>query len=207
MKDLRDIIARNLVELRTKAGMTQAALAAKLNYSDKAVSKWERAESIPDIAVLKEIADLFGVSVDYLLTEEHRRDREEEARDAARRRKNRNLVSFLSAGLIWLVATALFVCFAMAGISPRIPLWMIFIYAIPVSVIVFLIFNSIWGKRVIRLILISLLLWSSLLAVFLTLLFAAERGGGLWMIFLLGIPAEILIFLWSGLAFGRKKQN
>ena len=74
MVDLREIIAKNICDLRIGAGMTQSNLAAVLNYSDKAVSKWERAESIPDIEVLKEIADLFGVSVDYLLGRTNRKE-------------------------------------------------------------------------------------------------------------------------------------
>ena len=72
MEDPKEIIARNIVDLRRKNGMTQLELAEKLNYTDKAVSKWERGESIPDVAVLKTIADLFGVTVDYLLTAEHK---------------------------------------------------------------------------------------------------------------------------------------
>jgi len=69
MENLRLIIARNITELRREAGLTQLELAEKLNYSDKAVSKWERAESVPDIAVLKAVADLFGVTVDELISE------------------------------------------------------------------------------------------------------------------------------------------
>ncbi len=71
MQDLKPIIAKNIAELRKAASMTQIELATRLNYSDKAVSKWERGESIPDVGVLKEIADLFEVRVDYLLTEDH----------------------------------------------------------------------------------------------------------------------------------------
>ena len=67
MTDLRAVIAKNICDLRTEAGMTQAKLAEVLNYSDKAVSKWERAEAIPDVTVIKAIADYFGVSLDYLL--------------------------------------------------------------------------------------------------------------------------------------------
>ena len=74
MEDLREIIAKNICVLRTKEGMTQSRLAALLNYSDKAVSKWERAESMPDIAVLKQIADIFHVSVDYLLGRTNRKE-------------------------------------------------------------------------------------------------------------------------------------
>ena len=69
--ELKQVIADNVSSLRRDAGMTQAELAEKLNYTDKAVSKWERGESCPDITVLKTIAELFGVTVDYLITREH----------------------------------------------------------------------------------------------------------------------------------------
>ena len=108
MVDLREIIAKNICELRTGAGMTQSKLAEALNYSDKAISKWERAESVPDIAVLKQLADLFGVSVDYLLSDEH----ELPPPDATLTRtvkRNRFIVSSLAAMLVWLIATYVFI--------------------------------------------------------------------------------------------------
>ena len=71
MADLKSIIAKNIVTLRQSAKMTQSDLAEQLNYSDKAISKWERAESMPDITVLKAIADLFSVPLDYLVQEAH----------------------------------------------------------------------------------------------------------------------------------------
>ena len=67
MEPIKSTIAKNIVRLRQASGMTQAELAAKLNYSDKAVSKWERGESLPDVAVLAQIADLFQVSMDWLV--------------------------------------------------------------------------------------------------------------------------------------------
>ena len=76
MDDLKRIIAKNITDLRKAADMTQAQLAEKLNYSDKAVSKWERGDAIPNIVTLKEVADLFAVTVDYLITEEHTAERE-----------------------------------------------------------------------------------------------------------------------------------
>ena len=51
MDELKNIVASNLIELRVASGMTQSQLAEKINYSDKSVSKWERAEAIPDVAV------------------------------------------------------------------------------------------------------------------------------------------------------------
>jgi len=68
MDELKIVFASNLIKLRTRAGMTQAELGEKLHYSDKSVSKWERGESVPDAYVLKCIAELFGVSVDYLIS-------------------------------------------------------------------------------------------------------------------------------------------
>ena len=68
MDELKLIFASNLIRLRTAAGMTQAELGEQLNYSDKSISKWERGEAIPDAAVLKRMSEIFGVTVDYLLT-------------------------------------------------------------------------------------------------------------------------------------------
>ena len=70
-EDIPKNIAKNITELRKNAGMTQARLAEEIGYSDKSVSKWERGDGVPDIVCLKNIADLFGVSVDYLLESEH----------------------------------------------------------------------------------------------------------------------------------------
>lgn len=71
MEDIRSVIAANITALRTSSGMTQLDLAEKLHYSDKAVSKWERGESVPEIGTLTAIADLFGVPLDYLVRSEH----------------------------------------------------------------------------------------------------------------------------------------
>ena len=74
MDELRSIFAENVAALRRAAGMTQLQMAERLNYSDKAISKWERGESIPDVAMLKAVADLFSVPVDYLLERTDKRD-------------------------------------------------------------------------------------------------------------------------------------
>lgn len=64
---MREInIARNITELRKQRGITQEGLAASLNISPQAVSKWETGISQPDTQTLPLIADYFGVSVDYL---------------------------------------------------------------------------------------------------------------------------------------------
>lgn len=64
------IFADKLIALRKKAGWSQEELAAKLNVSRQSVSKWEGAQSVPDIERILLISRLFGVSTDYLLKDE-----------------------------------------------------------------------------------------------------------------------------------------
>ncbi len=192
MDDLKRIIAKNIVELRKSMNWTQAEFAEKLNYSDKAVSKWERAESIPDVIVLKKIVDLFNVKIDYLFEPDHK-EKEDAARTASKlRNRNRLIVTLQSISLVFLVATILFVLVKIFSIEFGQPSWMVFVYALPVSCIVLLVFNSIWGKGKINFVIITSLVWSILLAVYLS--FESEN---LWLIFMIGVPAQIIIVLWA----------
>ena len=64
------ILADKIINLRKKAGMSQEELAYQLGVSRQAVSKWEGAQSIPDINKIIDMSALFGVSTDYLLKDE-----------------------------------------------------------------------------------------------------------------------------------------
>ncbi len=209
MTQLRDTIAKNICDLRTGAGMTQLALAEVLSYSDKAISKWERGESVPDIFMLKRIADYFGVSVDYLLEDEHTQGTEQMTEHTGATTRNRLVVSILATSLVWLIATLAFV--GMLIFCPDIVLrpWLMFVYAIPVSSIVALVFNSIWGRYKVNYLIISVLIWSVLLAAFMTLL--VIFGLNTWPIFLVGIPAQVIVIIWSCLTgktrIGRSKRK
>ena len=201
--ELREIIAKNLSSLRTGAGLTQLQLAEMLNYSDKAVSKWERAESVPDIFMLKRIADYFGVTVDYLLEEKHKVEQSSlTSVNIQSRNRTHAIISFLSAALVWLIATVVFVIVNIAAPDAIFSAWLAFIYAIPASAIVLLVFNSIWGKKRLNYLIISILVWALLLSVYITGLVFAEVN--IWLVFILGIPAEIIIILWSVLGHRKK---
>jgi transcriptional regulator with XRE-family HTH domain len=190
MADYKRIIANNITELRKAIPLTQAELAEKLNYSDKAVSKWERGESIPDVIVLKEIADIFGVTVDYLLEETHPLNGL--AQSIPRQIKiNRLLIASLSCMLVFLVATIAFVVLNTVATIPKI--WLAYIYCVPVCSIVLIIFNSIWGKTKFNFLFASLLLWSFLTSLYLTI------GYRYWILFIVGVPAQIIIIIWSGI--------
>ena len=67
MENIKEIIASNLASLRKERKFTQQELASKLNYSDKAVSRWEHAETLPDIETLCKICEIYGVKFEYLL--------------------------------------------------------------------------------------------------------------------------------------------
>lgn len=203
MAELREILARNLYELRSAAGLTQLTFAEKMNYSDKAVSKWERAESAPDIFMLKKIADFFDVTVDYLLTSEHKSDELPE-KISEKKKRQRAFISAISVVGVWLVAVAYFVIHLTFLPSATLPGWMAFIYAIPTSATVALVLNSLWGRRRIRFFIISVMVWSVILSIHLTLLTVLPFN--LWALYLVGVPAEIIILLVAGLA-GKKKNK
>lgn len=192
MKDIKEIIAANISELRRQSGLTQFELAEKLNYSDKSVSKWERGDSVPDITVLKEIADLFGVTLDYLVQETHEKAQETK-QTVGRRIYNHSFITGISVLLVWLVATLAFVVvdITIGGTKAH---WLSFVYAVPVSMIVWLVMNSVWFNRRRNFIIVSLLMWSCLAALFISLL---PLGINIWKIFILGAPAQIIILLWS----------
>ena len=143
MMDYKRIIANNITELRKAVPLTQAELAEKLNYSDKAVSKWERGESIPDVIVLKQIAELFGVTVDYLLEDVH--PLKSTAHNLPRQlKKNRVLIASLSCALVFLIATVTFVTLVLA--TEMSGAWLAYIYCLPICAILLIVFNTLWGR-------------------------------------------------------------
>ena len=193
MQDLKFIIAKNIQKLRQEKGMTQLQLAEKLNYSDKTVSKWERGESLPDIVVLKTIADLYEVTLDYLVEEEH--DRKPVTKEMMDRNYRRNcyIITGTSIFIVALMATLIYVILAMIFPGTSYP-WLCYAYAIPAALIVWLVFNSIWFNPRRNFMIVSLLVWSLLLALYLTF---SMLGFYIWPILLVGIPAQMIIWMWS----------
>ena len=188
MLDIKPIIAKNIAELRQSNGLTQLDLAEKLNYSDKAVSKWERGESLPDVTVLMQIAELFGVTLDWLVKEEHG-GTEETA--AVIHHHHRGFITGICLMLVWVIALFVFIMLMIASVPHA---WLSFIYALPVTAIVWLTLNSIWFNPRLNYAIISLLMWSVLAAIQLSFL---PAGINLSLIYLLGIPGQIIILMWS----------
>lgn len=193
MQDAKQTIAQNITALRQASKMTQIELAEKLNYSDKAVSKWERGESIPDVLVLKTIADLFGVTLDYLLEADHNEKPKPAQESPGYRHRNRKVTTTLSVLLVWFVATVSYVVMDLM-IPASVFKWLPFAWAVPVSMIVWLVFNSIWFNTRRNYSIISLLMWTGLGCVILTV---AALGFIPWKLLFLGILGQVAIILWS----------
>jgi len=183
MDEFKKTVARNIVTLRLACGMTQFELGEKLHYSDKSVSKWERGDALPDAYVLKQTAELFGVTVDYLLSPHE----DSEPLPVAPRYSKKVITSIAFFG-VWALSLLVFV---MLWLTLGKAVWQIFAATLPVSLLVVMILHLIWGNRIGNILLISGFTWSLLAACYLCLL----PLGNLWPIFLLGVPAQVLILL------------
>ncbi len=205
MNNIKSIIAQNITDLRRAKGLTQLELAEQLNYSDKAVSKWERAESMPDVSVLVEIADLFDVPLDYLVRAEHPKKEIQPSEDANEMSflYRKGYISGISILLVWLIAVLVYVLISFFAKDAHSQ-WLSFVYAIPVSAIVWLVFNSIWFNPRLNYFIVSLLMWSLFLSIQLTLFSLNIKAG---LIYLLGIPGQIIIILWALIKKPRKQEE
>ncbi len=196
-KDIKKTIADNICELRKANKLTQVELAEKLNYSDKAVSRWERGDTLPDIDILLKICDLFNVTFDYLISTEDKKEKEKQYTKA--QVGNHLTTTLLAISIVWLFATIVYVY---ANIILNITYWKIFVWAIPITAIVAVVSNVIWGKKKYAVYLESIMVWSILLAVFIQFL-----DYKMWMIFILGIPIEVIIILWANLRVKKSKNK
>lgn len=189
--ELKQIVAKNLVSLRKNAGLTQMELAEKLNYSDKAVSKWERGESLPDVETLKKIADLYHVSVDALLKEH--KDVTKKIQKISLTGGQKLLISLISVVLVWAVATAVYSILCWADVNTLYASYT-FIIALPITFIVVIVFNSLWGNIWINFLAISALLWTIALCIYLPINLSYKG-----LCFIVPIPLQVALVFFYGL--------
>ena len=187
MDELKVIIASNLIRLRNSAGMTQLELATRLNYTDKAVSKWERAESTPDVYVLKQIADIYGVTVDYIITEHDEWDKPTVIDELKFRPKT------LAAVVAMAIYTAAVILFVLLWILGAGIVWELFVYAIPVAAVAMLVLNTLWRKGKGNIYIVSVIVLGIIAVLYSSFYHALQLN--LWQLFLIAIPAEAVVIL------------
>ena len=194
---IRSVLAEKLAAYRKRAGLTQAELAEKLNYSDKSISKWERGDGMPDLLVLCRLADLYDIPLDAFL-------REGSLVRSQREQKSRHIIiTLISIGLAFFVgAIGFFVCY-LANVNVR---WLAFIYAVPVSMILLVVFSHKWGGLLYQAVSVSALVWTLCGAVYISFL-AIAGTRHVAMLFMVAAVFQVLIILWYVLMWVRKRNK
>jgi len=194
---LKSQIGKNIASHRKRCGMTQAGLAEKLNYSDKAVSKWERGESVPDVITLMQLAERFEIPVTDLLEDPNKIPDDADGKmqqvveKHLKRKASKAIILRLSSLLVWFVALFIYVVVSSFDIPNG---WLPFFYAIPADAIVRLSLRSAWHDFRWNRVYVSIIMWGVLLSFHVTMcVFFALN---VWRVFLLGIPGQIAILLW-----------
>lgn len=198
-KDINKVFADNLVYLRKKFNLTQLELAEKLNYSDKAVSKWERAEAVPDVSVLIDIAEIFGVTIDYLIKEHQEGEKIEMSID---RKQKRGLIVTLITFLAFLAAETVVYLTLFNGDNALEIFEFCFIYPLPVWAVVAIVFSNVWGNKFAAFLSVAALVAFITLDAF--LIVEVATGEFYFLIFALLVPAELIVyfsFYLSGIFF------
>ena len=213
-EQLKTQIGQNISLQRKKAGLTQAGLATKLNYSDKAVSKWERGESIPDVVTLVNLAEQLEITVNDLLCDPNalpegdacnlEKAMTKVSEKALKRKANKNVILALSSTLVWFVALFIFVVLSSFELTDPYS-WMIFVYAVPINAIVLLSLRSVWRDFRWNKALITIISWTGLISLHVSLLVFARLN--IWKMYLLGIPGQIAIWLWFRLFSTVKEEK
>ncbi len=197
MEDIKKTISKNLIYYRTQAKLTQFELAQKLNYSDKSISKWERGAGIPDIVILKQLADLYNIKVDDFLKENT--DVAIEQPPTNNKNVKHLITTLISVGLVWFVATIVYVALLWLKV-PRC--WLAFITAIPVSMIVLIVLTRIWYKLYVVGIFVSLFVWTLALTIYLFTLTTHS-----YYLFIICGPFQVLIILWFILRYKTRNKK
>jgi len=193
-EQIKKRLGTNIALYRKRMGLTQLQLAEKLNYSDKAVSKWERGESVPDVVTVMQIAEALETTVDSLLQDMDALPRGGNAERVLRRKVNKKVVLGLCGLLTLFTALVAYTVLWILAVPAR---WLAVIYCIPAVAVVWLSLLSAWHDFRRNTVLISVVMWGCILSIYLSLL--VFGAGNIWMLFILGLPGQAAVLLWRRL--------
>lgn len=202
MDDVKDVIAKNLTELRTRAKLTQVQLAAMLNYSDKAVSKWERGEAVPDLRVLIKLSEIYGVTVDDIVKSKSITPKFQPKRLIIGKR---GFIAAMSAVLVWFVATILFIVLFSISATEKYA-YLAFVCAPLPTAIVLTVFAAVWGNRAMTAVFSSLIVWMAIVACHIVVA-AFTDFDKIILLYVVGGVFELLIILWFAYRWFIKKKS
>lgn len=180
MKNLKEIVSENIVSLRKRNNLTQAELGKKINYSDKAISRWENGEVLPDLETLQALSEIFDVPLSELLEE---RDEKREKADLVKTEVLSQIFLVLE---IWTIVCAVY---AILKVANGWDFWQIFLIGIPMSAVVLFFFN-IKKNSVMSFVYGTIFIWSFLTFVFIYLLEFVP-----WYLFIIGAPIQGILII------------
>ena len=189
----RENVARNLATYRKLNNLTQLELAEKLNYSDKSVSKWERGDGLPDLLVLKTIADFYGITLNDLVANEP-------PKKLRSTKRQHIIVPLLSVAIAWLVAIIVFMVLSMLPMEIE-GKSLVFLYAVPVSFIIFTVYSSLWWSQILQFFTIAGIIWTVALCIFVTI-----NLSGIYLIWCVAAVLQVMEILWFILKYKKSKK-
>lgn len=190
MENVKKTVSQNLIRLRKENNLTQAELAKLINYSDKAISRWETGEVVPDLETIYSLSEVFGVPVSEIIEEPRAEDKfkdRAEKKDESRTISQKILSQIFLLCEIWLIITVVFVYLKL---SRQTTLWQLFVWGVPASAMALWIYNRRSNSNILLFICSTVFTWSFITCVFLHLL-----DSNPWYMFFIGLPIQGLLII------------
>lgn len=187
-KDIKKIVAKNLANLRKNKKITQTELAEQFGYSDKAISKWENGDTLPDIQTLYQLCEFYNVTLDFLVNEQSFEDKIKYINHLNKKIIiNNSLIELLYCSFVWVLAVIIYVyLFTFSSIN----YWQIFIWALPGTSIIMLFFTKVWKNKLYTFIVRSIFFWTLITACYVQFI-----EYNIWPLYFLMIPVQIALIL------------
>jgi len=178
MENLREIIATNIINLRKAKNWTQVELARRINFSDKAVSRWEKGEVMPDIETIQRLSEVFDVPMTAIIEKQKNQQQETKTKPT----KQEVLSQIFLVCEIW---TILSVAYAYLNISSGLNVWKIFLWGVPATVLLLYIVNLRHKHNVSSFVYGTIFIWTFTACLFIQMIHLHA-----WFFFILGIPIQ-----------------
>ena len=187
-KDIKKIVAKNLANLRKNKKLTQTELAEKFGYSDKAISKRENGDTLPDIQTLYQLCEFYNVTLDFLVNEQDFEDKIKYINHLNRKVIiNNSMIELLYCSFVWILAVIIYIYLL---IFTEFDYWQIFVWALPATSLVMLLFSKVWKQKIYTFVVRSLFFWTLVIACYIQFI-----QYNIWPLFFLMIPIQVALIL------------
>lgn len=184
MEDIREIVSKNLTTIRKQNNLTQADLSKKINFSDNAISRWEKGEVLPSLETLQMLSLIYNVPLNWFIQEHS------DEQTIIYNNKKRNLYIAMTSAIVLAIWVVALIIFLITSKNTENPSAMPFIWAIPATAFAIRYTLKYFFKD-------RFYLLSSSLCVWLTIgcFYVQWLQYNIWPIFFLGIPIQLIFIL------------